>query len=66
VSFSHSAIFTTHDNLLLNYLILWQVSREIQLHTNLIHDSVIAMYAAWKDSSHVDMAIEWAAGVRDV
>ena len=42
-----------------------QVSREIQLHTSLIHDSIIGMYAAWKDSSHVYMVLEWAAGVSE-
>ena len=40
-----------------------QISREIRLHSGLVHEGVIAMYAAWKDSHHVYMAIEWAAGV---
>lgn len=41
-----------------------QVAREIRLHAELAHDSIIAMYAAWKDRSFVYMALEWAPGVR--
>ena len=41
-----------------------QVAREVQLHSTLVHEGVIAMYAAWKDPTYVYMAIEWAAGVR--
>ena len=40
-----------------------QVAREVQLHSTLVHEGVIAMYAAWKDPTYVYMAIEWAAGV---
>ncbi|KAJ9523984.1 hypothetical protein QJQ45_022369 [Haematococcus lacustris] len=39
-----------------------QVAREIKLHINLCHDSIIAMYAAWKDRNYVYMALEWAPG----
>ena len=42
-----------------------QVSREINLHCSLVHESVIAMYAAWKDDHLVYMALEWAAGVSE-
>ena len=40
-----------------------QVAREIKLHVELAHDSIIAMYAAWKDRSYVYLALEWAPGV---
>lgn len=40
-----------------------QVAREIKLHSGLVHDSIIAMYAAWKDKSYVYLALEWAPGV---
>ena len=43
-----------------------QVAREIKLHVNLAHDSIIAMYAAWKDRNYVYLALEWAPGVRGV
>ena len=41
-----------------------QVAREIRLHTQLCHETIIAMYAAWEDASYVYMLLEWAAGVR--
>jgi hypothetical protein len=41
-----------------------QVAREIKLHINLNHASIIAMYAAWKDKQYVYLALEWAPGVR--
>lgn len=43
-----------------------QVAREIKLHINLNHTSIIAMYAAWKDKQYVYLALEWAPGVRGV
>jgi serine/threonine protein kinase len=39
---------------------LIQISREIRIHAVVNHDNVIGMYAAWKDSSHVYIALEWA------
>jgi hypothetical protein len=43
---------------------MWpQVAREIKLHINLNHASIIAMYAAWKDKQYVYLALEWAPGV---
>ena len=41
-----------------------QVAREVQLHSRLCHDSIIAMYAAWQDKDYVFILLEWAAGVR--
>ncbi|PNH08919.1 Aurora kinase C, partial [Tetrabaena socialis] len=38
------------------------VAREIRLHADLCHDSIIAMYAAWKDRAYVYLALEWAPG----
>lgn len=40
-----------------------QVVREIRLHSGLSHESVISMYAAWKDKHYVYLALEWAPGV---
>jgi hypothetical protein len=40
------------------------VAREIRLHSDLAHDSIIALYSAWKDRAYVYMALEWAPGVR--
>ncbi|GIL71177.1 hypothetical protein Vretifemale_1787, partial [Volvox reticuliferus] len=39
-----------------------QVAREIRLHSDLAHDSIIALYAAWKDKAYVYLALEWAPG----
>lgn len=40
------------------------MSREIRLHSALVHESIIGMYAAWKDAFFVYLALEWAPGVR--
>lgn len=40
------------------------MAREIRLHSDLAHDSIIALYAAWKDKAYVYLALEWAPGVR--
>ena len=40
------------------------MAREIQLHTRLCHETIIAIYAAWEDPHYVYMLLEWAAGVR--
>lgn len=39
------------------------MAREIRLHSELAHDSIIALYAAWKDRAYVYLALEWAPGV---
>lgn len=40
-----------------------QVSREIRLHSDLDHPSIIKLYAAWKDRAFVFMALELALAV---
>lgn len=37
-----------------------QLAREICLHIRILHPSVVALYAAWKDSKYVYLALEWA------
>ncbi|GLC46953.1 hypothetical protein PLESTM_001999700 [Pleodorina starrii] len=46
----------------LNEIERHQVAREIRLHSDLAHDSIIALYAAWKDKAYVYLALEWAPG----
>ncbi|KXZ42683.1 hypothetical protein GPECTOR_124g483 [Gonium pectorale] len=46
----------------LNEIERHQVAREIRLHSDLAHDSIIALYAAWKDRAYVYLALEWAPG----
>ena len=40
-----------------------QVLREVKLHSSMHHESIIGMYAAWKDREFVYLALEWAPGV---
>jgi serine/threonine protein kinase len=42
---------------------LLQVAREIRIHMELHHPSIISMYAAWSDTSYVYIAMEWAPEV---
>ena len=44
---------------------LWcaQVAREIRIHLELAHPSIIAMFAAWSDATYVYIAMEWAPEV---
>lgn len=39
-----------------------QVQREIRIHSQLQHESIIAFYGAFEDSEHVYLALEYAAG----
>jgi aurora kinase len=39
-----------------------QVAREIWLHAQVAHPSVIALYAAWRERDAVFLALEWAPG----
>ena len=39
-----------------------QVQREIRIHSQLQHEHIIAFYAAFEDSEHVYLALEYAAG----
>jgi hypothetical protein len=40
-----------------------QVAREIRIHMELHHPSIITMFAAWSDTSYVYIAMEWAPEV---
>ena len=40
-----------------------QIAREIWLHIQLHHPSIIALYAAWKDADHIYLVLEWAPEV---
>ena len=45
---------------------LWgalQVQREIRIHSQLQHEHIVAFYAAFEDSEHVYLALEYAAGI---
>lgn len=37
-----------------------QIAREIWLHIQLHHPSIIALYAAWKDRDYIYLVLEWA------
>lgn len=43
-----------------------QVAREVIMHAGLAHESIVAMYAAWKDRSHVFIVMEWAPMVSEL
>lgn len=45
---------------LLNDMERHQIAREIWLHMQLCHPSIIALYAAWKDKDYIYLALEWA------
>lgn len=38
----------------------FQLAREICLHIRILHPNVVSLYAAWKDSKYVYLALEWA------
>jgi serine/threonine protein kinase len=40
-----------------------QIAREIWLHIQLAHASIIALYAAWKDANYIYLVLEWAPEV---
>ncbi len=40
-----------------------QVQREIRIHSQLQHEHIVAFYAAFEDSEHVYLALEYAAGI---
>eukprot|EP00878_Enallax_costatus_P037945 GHUV01043055.1.p1 GENE.GHUV01043055.1~~GHUV01043055.1.p1 ORF type:complete len:140 (+),score=29.86 GHUV01043055.1:285-704(+) len=40
-----------------------QIAREIWLHIQLNHPSIIALYAAWKDKDYIYLVLEWAPEV---
>jgi len=40
-----------------------QIAREIWLHIQLNHPSIIALYAAWKDRDYIYLVLEWAPEV---
>lgn len=38
----------------------FQLAREICLHIRILHPYILALFAAWKDSKYVYLALEWA------
>jgi serine/threonine protein kinase len=42
--------------------VCWQVAREIQIHSGLVHDHIIALYGAFEDGKHVYLVQEFAPG----
>ena len=51
---------------MLNDMERHQIAREIWLHIQLHHGSIIALYAAWKDRDYIYLVLEWAPEVRGV
>lgn len=49
---------------MLNDMERHQIAREIWLHIQLNHPSIIALYAAWKDKDYIYLVLEWAPEVR--
>jgi aurora kinase len=45
---------------MLNDMERHQIAREIWLHIQLNHSSIIALYAAWKDRDYIYLVLEWA------
>lgn len=45
---------------MLNDMERHQIAREIWLHIQLNHPSIIALYAAWKDRDYIYLVLEWA------
>jgi hypothetical protein len=50
---------------MLNDMERHQIAREIWLHIQLNHPSIIALYAAWKDKDYIYLVLEWAPEVGD-
>lgn len=48
---------------MLNDMERHQIAREIWLHIQLNHPSIIALYAAWKDKDYIYLVLEWAPEV---
>lgn len=48
---------------MLNDMERHQIAREIWLHIQLAHPSIIALYAAWKDADYIYLVLEWAPEV---
>jgi hypothetical protein len=48
---------------MLNDMERHQIAREIWLHIQLDHPSIIALFAAWKDKDHIYLVLEWAPEV---
>ena len=48
---------------MLNDMERHQIAREIWLHIQLHHPSIIALYAAWKDRDYIYLVLEWAPEV---
>ena len=48
---------------MLNDMERHQIAREIWLHIQLAHPSIIALYAAWKDRDYIYLVLEWAPEV---
>lgn len=39
-----------------------QVEREIKIHSQLFHQNIVSLFAAFEDADHVYLAQEYAAG----
>ena len=48
---------------MLNDMERHQIAREIWLHIQLNHPSIIALYASWKDKDYIYLVLEWAPEV---
>jgi hypothetical protein len=48
---------------MLNDMERHQIAREIWLHIQLNHPSIIALFAAWKDRDYIYLVLEWAPEV---
>ena len=48
---------------MLNDMERHQIAREIWLHIQLAHPSIIELYAAWKDRDYIYLVLEWAPEV---
>lgn len=38
----------------------YQVAREIRMHSQLLHENIVRLYCAWKDSQFIHVAEEYA------
>lgn len=69
---SISCIHTVHTFMLKGYTLFpttnsnrgvvyrYQVAREIRMHSQLLHENIVRLYCAWKDSQFIHVAEEYA------
>ena len=48
------------DNKLMLFACRYQVAREIRMHSQLLHENIVRLYCAWKDSQFIHVAEEYA------